>query len=68
MAKTAIIETPKAAINGFMPSRRPTAMPPKAVCERPSPIRASFLRIKNSPTKPHTTATIMPPTSAFWKN
>ena len=68
MAKTAKIDTAKAVINGFMPRSRPMAMPPKAVCERPSPIRVSFLRIKNSPTRPHTTATIMPPMRAFWKN
>ena len=68
MAKTAKIEAPNAVIIGFIPIRRPIAMPPKAVCERPSPIIASFLRIKKRPTMPHTIATIIPPMRAFWKN
>jgi len=66
--KTANMETPKAVSRGFMPIRRPMAMPPKAVWERPSPIMASFFRIKKRPTKPQTMATIMPPIRAFWKN
>ena len=65
--KTAKIEVPKAVNMGFMPIRRPMAMPPKAVCDRPSPIMASFLRIRNRPTMPQTIATIMPPMRAFWK-
>ena len=68
MANTAKIETPKAVINGLIPINKPKAMPPKAVCESPSPIMASFFRIKNKPTNPQTIATMMPPMRAFWKN
>ncbi len=68
MAKTAKIETPKAVIKGLIPNKSPKAIPPNAVCASPSPSIASFLRIKNKPTSPQTTATIIPPNIAFWKN
>jgi len=67
IVKTANIEVAKAVIMGFIPIRRPMAMPPKAVWESPSPIMASFLRIRKRPIKPQTMATIMPPIRAFWK-
>lgn len=65
IVNTANSETPKAVSNGLMPRNSPKAMPPKAVCDSPSPIIASFFKTKNKPTLAHATAAITPPIRAF---
>src|ERR671914_1189937 len=45
---------------------KPTAIPPKAICDSASPKSECLLNTRNSPTAEHMIATAMPVMSALW--